>query len=153
MPGIRPTPILQRLMSKRLINPVTGCWEWQGTRTPQGYGKINYQGKMWLTHRLAFHLFVGPLLPDHYICHRCDNRPCFSPDDLFQGTSQENSHDAVRKGHLLIITRLTASDILQVRKLRQEGVTITAIATLTGISISHVHRIIHDECWKHLVSP
>ena len=89
---------LRRLLSFRRITD-NGCWEFIGNRYLAGYGQINYRGRNWLAHRLAFML----LRPDEYntdllILHKCDNRHCFNPEHLFIGDYSDNMKDAIKKG-------------------------------------------------------
>lgn len=75
-----------------------GCWEWQGYRHPKGYGDMSYRCRNWRVHRLAYHLFRGPIPKGLVICHTCDNRPCCNPDHLFPGTIDINNKDMAAKG-------------------------------------------------------
>jgi len=74
----------------------TGCLEYQGA-TNRGYGIMSYQGKPWLTHRLAW-LFTNKDPGDRWVLHKCDNPKCFNPKHLFLGDAKDNCHDAVKKG-------------------------------------------------------
>lgn len=76
-----------------------GCWEWQGSVTPIGYGKVG-AGKYLVisTHRLAWMMFRGEIGAGLNVLHRCDNRPCINPDHLWLGTLSDNCADMVSKG-------------------------------------------------------
>jgi hypothetical protein len=86
--------LFERLIAGRRIDPVTGCWEWQGRRDRWGYGRITVAHRRQSVHRLAAALFLGfDLASPLHILHRCHNPPCFRPDHLRPGTHQENMRD------------------------------------------------------------
>lgn len=87
----------ERLLSKRLITD-SGCWEWTGYRMPYGYGQVGHDYKVVTTHRAAYMAFVGPIDDGLFVCHQCDNPPCFNPEHLFLGTASDNAGDMKRKG-------------------------------------------------------
>lgn len=70
--------------------PNTGCWIWLGSATPNGYGKVKWLGKHVSSHRLAFRLAGGVLIPGLVIDHWCRNTLCGNPRHLRQVTQREN---------------------------------------------------------------
>lgn len=99
MANISPTKdqLREIILSKKTITP-SGCWEWNGNRHRQGYGKIQWKNKTYPVHRLWAHLVKGfDLNPRIMICHTCDNPPCFNPEHLFEGTASDNVRDSVKK--------------------------------------------------------
>jgi hypothetical protein len=87
----------------------TCCWEWQGQRSPGGYGLYRNLA----AHRLLRELRDGapfffeerPYAPlqrrrnsPFVVMHRCDNPPCCNPAHLVVGSSSDNSRDAMAKG-------------------------------------------------------
>jgi len=91
-------PLMQERIRSRVAVTASGCWEWQGWRHPKGYGDMSYRCKNWRVHRLAYHLFRGPIPKGMVICHTCDNRPCCNPLHLFLGTFDTNNKDMAAKG-------------------------------------------------------
>lgn len=80
------------------VDPDTGCYLWQGTISPNGYGVISIGGKPISTHRLAWLLSRDEDPTGWYCCHTCDRKSCCNPSHLFLGTAKQNSEDAVAKG-------------------------------------------------------
>ena len=75
-----------------------GCWEWQKSKTVDGYGTIGFGGKTVRAHRLVWELTVGPIPVGLQVLHSCDNPSCCRPTHLFLGTQVDNIKDMCRKG-------------------------------------------------------
>ena len=90
----------------------SGCWEWQRSRRPGGYGMQWLRGRMCRAHHIAFAAGCGltqnqlDLLKfqfgrgndDLQIGHRCDNPACINPDHLVLWTGADNKRDMKDKG-------------------------------------------------------
>ena len=95
-------PLVQEFLRSRvIIDDETGCWIWQGNRTMGrrwvNYGVIPSLNKQ-VAHRVSYTVFVGPIPPGKFVCHRCDVGLCINPEHLWTGTHQENMQDMVAKG-------------------------------------------------------
>jgi hypothetical protein len=140
--------------------PVIGpCWEWQKYRNPEGYGRINVDGKILLAHRTAFELFDRPIPEGMHVLHRCDNPVCCNPAHLFLGTVKDNMRDMFEKGRGKPgwvpgskngMSKLTESDIPEIFKLRGEGKSQRAIADAFGACQQHISDILNRKAWKHV---
>lgn len=75
-----------------------GCVEWLLSGTSQGYGRVRYKGKKFLTHRLMWEFEKGPIPEGMQVLHKCDNPSCANVDHLFLGTNQDNVDDKMMKG-------------------------------------------------------
>jgi len=53
------------------------CWEWACGPEPNGYGRVQYEGRAWRTHRLAWFLTYGDV--PALLMHSCDNPLCCNP--------------------------------------------------------------------------
>lgn len=119
-----------------------GCWEWQDSRSKDGYGKLHIggrNGRSVYAHRLAYEIANGVVPPGHHVCHHCDNPRCVRPDHLFAGTDQDNSDDKVRKGRSVFgeshwRARLSSEDVRQIRCLLGLGVYQKWCAAVFGVT-------------------
>jgi hypothetical protein len=90
-------PTVDRLAEKLELDPETGCMNWTGSLTHNGYGQIGLHrpagGHMYnvRAHRLAYELAHGPIPDGMQIDHLCRNRKCCNPDHLEAVTPIENT--------------------------------------------------------------
>lgn len=68
----------------------SGCWQWTGYVTPQGYGLSALHGKKSLAHRVSYSLLVGDVPEGLDLDHICRNRSCVNPAHLEPVTRSEN---------------------------------------------------------------
>lgn len=73
-------------------DPGTGCWNWTGSLTGQGYGRIRVgdKGRV-VAHRFSYELYVGSIPDGLQIDHLCRNRRCVNPAHMEPVTSRENT--------------------------------------------------------------
>ena len=83
----------QRIAHYSKPEPLTGCHIWKGHLAVTGYGRVYYNRRLWLAHRLAWTLKNGPIPDGMVICHRCNVRRCVNPDHLALGTRADNNAD------------------------------------------------------------
>lgn len=74
-----------------------GCWLWQGSKNPDGYGRFNLNGHTLMAHKILYELIIGPIPAGLYLLHKCDTPNCVHPLHTFPGTQKVNMQDAVQK--------------------------------------------------------
>lgn len=80
----------QRFESK--IKRTDSCWQWTGSRAPNGYGLFWLRGRQASAHRLAYESYTGRTIPhDRQIDHLCRVRSCVNPMHLECVTVSENN--------------------------------------------------------------
>jgi hypothetical protein len=134
---------------------VDDCWEWQGARSSAGYGQIRIDGTLHYAHRLALHLTGNTPEDGQVVCHTCDNPPCVNPAHLFPGTVADNAVDASNKGRTTwgeknVHAKLTADQVLAIRRRHSKGDGRQEIAKNYGISVDQVSRITSGRSWRHV---
>ena len=81
---------IDRFLSYIKISKASGnCWEWTGYKNHDGYGQINFNGKL-LTHRFIYEYLHGPIPDGLQIDHLCRNPACANPKHLEAVSHQEN---------------------------------------------------------------
>lgn len=104
--------------------------------------------------RLVCQAFNGsPPSREHQALHRDDNRSKNTPDNLFWGTTQDNSQDMVKKGRSLSNEDhpMAIMNWDDVRKIRQEyigGRRIVDISLEHRVSTTCIGNIVHNRTWK-----
>lgn len=152
-------PLDVRLQRMSLADVKTGCWNWQGT-TRGGYGRLVIGSRSDGTrrtvaaHRLAFETWNGLIPEGMEVCHHCDNRRCINPAHLFAGTRQDNIDDRERKGRNVVLkgemngnAKLTSVDGVNLRALRNEGVSFDKLAHTFGIAKKTAWQIANRKRW------
>jgi len=93
-----PVQTVAERLAAGLVRMPNGCLEWTGVTNRGGYGRIWFNGKIVMAHRLAWELVNGPIPEGMLIRHLvCDNPPCCNVDHLRPGTQVENLADMVAK--------------------------------------------------------
>jgi hypothetical protein len=133
------------------------CWEWQGAKLVNGYGRIaiNSSGQVESAHRVAYVLGgKGSIEKGLFVCHACDNPSCVNPNHLFLGTAKENTQDMIkkgrndnRKGENSAVNKLNEEQVLAIR---EDPRSTRAIAKEFGLGASTVCEIKNRKLWSHI---
>lgn len=137
------------------------CWPWTGYRDRDGYGLFKPTiAKTVRAHRFAWEQAHGPIGPELFICHRCDNPPCCNPAHLFVGTPAENNMDMHSKGRnrpaegipgsLNRNAKLTEVDALAIRA---SDASTKELAARYGVSKSAIQNIKNGKTWTRAAPP
>lgn len=143
----------EKIESKSIPEPNSGCWLWQGALRGKGYGCLNIGGRTDGAHRVSYRAFRGEIGSLH-VCHSCDNPACVNPDHLFLGTNVDNARDRERKGRMFHMfgvgharAKLTEDDV---RFIRSSKLGASALSRQFGVARSTIRHIIDGTNWAHV---
>lgn len=144
----------EKFLSRVEIDPVTGCWNWTGMRTANGYGQVKRDGKFLFAHRYSYMILVGDI-GGLFVLHKCDNRLCVNPEHLFLGTQKDNQQDMKRKGRHIFgelspNSKLKESDVKEIYRLYESGVGTIRLAKMFDITKNLAWLIVRGKAWNHL---
>lgn len=136
------------------------CWPWKGAKGDKGYGRFKIEGRLFLTHRVAYHLKHGPIPPSHHyhgtvVMHTCDNPSCCNPAHLRVGRQQDNVTDMWRKGRAPEPRRGEAVPnakltVEKVRQIRTSSLSDRVLATVHGVSRFVIRNVRKGKAWPHV---
>lgn len=144
-------PVGLRILDRTIVDPETYCWNWQGMKDRDGYGKMCVEAKAQRTHRLAYQFYIGPIPEGHGVLHTCDNPSCNNPAHLYSGTVAQNMQD--KKDRQRIVgekhpyVKLTDEDVLAIRASSDSQ---TKLAEQYGVIQAHISRIKRRVVWTHI---
>lgn len=134
----------KRIAIRWIVDKTTGCWLWQLKLNHKGYAyenllvngvykKVRVHKKHWVEQH-------GPVPPGLMLDHKCRVRRCVNPDHLELVTHTENCRRGAQ-------TRLTREDVLEIHRLRKNGVRAVLIAKQFGICDMYVYEITRGRWW------
>jgi hypothetical protein len=150
----------------------SGCWEWQGSLDPEGYGRFHVKkhhetgtGRNFFAHRMSYFIHCeGYIEPDELILHQCHNRLCCNPDHFHIGSHDDNMDDLRRSGNIAGTnnprSKLDEDDVWEILHLYYEGkspdnspLSISNIVSeydYLDIKRGTISDIVYGRTWTHL---
>ena len=107
-------------------------------------------------HTLVLLAFEGPR-PKGQVCRHLNGNPLDNrPSNLRWGTHKENMQDQLRHGTAACLrhgeestaSKLSLSEVMEIRKLYEQGYLQRQIADLFGVTQRHVSDIVRGQTWK-----
>jgi hypothetical protein len=126
----------------RRAHPSGSCRLFVGATTGQ-YGQVRFFASTLLTHRLAYILASGQVVPDGVVVrHKCDTPRCVNPDHLETGTPAENIRDAVDRGRIRHCNTVPTERLPEIIARRQAGETLASIGRDFGVTREAIRLLV-----------
>ncbi len=154
--------INERFYRKVKVLSEDDCWEWQAGADKNGYGCFWFTKRWELAHRVAYILANDLTLDDikdQLILHSCDNPSCCNPKHLREGTHADNTQDCIERGRCYTgkqygeynpMSKITESDVREIRERIASGETQRSIAPLFGVTYKAISKIHTRRTWAHV---
>lgn len=106
-------------------------------------------------HQLVALVFLGPRPEGEWVLHGPNGKDDNSVQNLYYGTPAQNVKDKWRDGTVIIgenhhKAKLKDADVIEIRKLHEQGLTCKAIAARYGVYHTAITKIINRQNWKWL---
>jgi hypothetical protein len=138
------------------------CWSWMGAKDKDGYGTFYGKGFGKTAHRFSYYYHYGVIPKGMCVCHTCDNRGCVNPKHLWLGTNADNTRDRDIKNRRAVTvppihygsknhkTKLTENQVLEIRRLLNEGFSCYKLGKIYGVSGNNIRDIKLKRIWKNI---
>ena len=147
---------------KSIPVPGCGCWLWERSTYPSGYGETGITNAPRRAHRASYAAFIGQIPAGAVVCHKCDTPSCVNPDHLFLGSQFDNMADCARKhrhgtrthpsriarGERHGMAKLDFDVVKRIRARRKDGISYRALAVEFEISPTHACEICRGLVWS-----
>ena len=142
----------ERFLKKLDKDPVTGCWNWTGSKNPvHGYGICTINYKQYRVHRVSYEIFVGPIDNTKEICHSCNNKLCCNPEHLRNDTHSSNMIDKIHNGtqNTQVLSIDQVLEIKKELKNYKHGI-LTKLAKKYNVQLTTIFDIRKGRSWSHI---
>ena len=144
-------------MKLKTTETSNGCWEWNGAKNRDGYGRTMKGPKNISTHRRMYELAVGPIPNKLQVLHKCDNPPCINPSHLELGDHNENMNQMQSRGRKAILlgednpsSKLTKEDVVDIKLFLKNGILPKDIIKVYPIKQAIVYHIKNNRVWSNV---
>lgn len=160
--------VLAYIAARVEVNADTGCHEWQGPKTKDGYGQFGSDHAKWISGSKLVHRAVVALTTDfkftsrdQQVMHGCHNRACCNPGHLSVGTAKENIRQAWERGSYANWlanqtgeknhnAKLKEADVRVIRQRVAAGATQASLAREFGVSPRTISVTVARQSWQHV---
>jgi hypothetical protein len=126
-----------------VIDSATGCWDWQGVLSWNGYARIRRDNRLQWAHRWYFEQKNGPIPAGKDLDHLCRNTRCVNPDHLEVVSKAENQ----RRGEAVRLSWDAVDYIRANYQPRHPRYGQRALARLFNVSHGAIQHVLNGRSW------
>ena len=149
----------EEFWAKIMPAPNTGCWLWMGRLYCAGHGMTRFIGRRYhVSNRVAWMLTYGKIPEGYDVVPRCRVSACCNPAHLTAMPKAERHtlgvrvsaerRQALKPGQRFGNTRLTAADVLEIRRLAISGMRRKDIGARYGLKPRAIGAVVNRENHK-----
>lgn len=136
----------------RSVEKSDGCWNWKGLKSKKGYGVFCHHAgggrkSQIRAHRIAYTLAKGPIKPNEFVLHSCDNPACCNPDHLRVGTNVDNIRDRLERNRICGTAKINMEIANEIRRRVFKGESKRSLSREFGICAKNIRDICRFEIW------
>ena len=141
--------VKERILDTIVKDKETGCWNWAGSISRAGRGRLKVKRKVTIASRASYEAFIGDIPDGLFVCHKCDNPLCVNPSHLFVGSAKDNTMDAVSKGRHPKHERHNKAKLTmeKANHIRKREMSANDYADLYGVHWSTIYNVWSNKIW------
>lgn len=151
----------QLFWAKVNIGRADECWLWNGNIDRNGFGRFSFEGKILMSHRVAYMLkHKAAIRKTTIVLQTCGNKVCCNPahldastwkDKLESMAGEKRIRGYAQRGEDNTQATLTEEIVLKIRSMYKRGIFgVTRVSKALGIPKSTVGDVARNKWWKWL---
>ena len=92
--------LIERIRDRITVDQETGCWDFNGDPSSNGYQRLWCYGIRFMAHRFIYETLTGKNIVGKQLDHLCENRKCCNPEHLDPCDNKTNSRRKYRRRKL-----------------------------------------------------
>ncbi|WP_049732830.1 HNH endonuclease [Rhizobium ecuadorense] len=147
----------ERFIQNVIASETEDCIDWPYAKAGAGYGVIEFgEGIRFYVHRFVCEVAHGEApSKSHQAAHSCGRGGCINPRHLRWATPSENNldkiqHGTIGRGEKGAMAKLSEKQVVEIRKLRSDGLTEQEVSRLFNVDRAQIGRITRRENWSHV---
>lgn len=128
------------------VDPLSGCWNWNGPKDHLGYGVLRLLGERKKAHRWVYEQYHGAIVGGLPLDHLCRNTGCVNPCHL----QPVETHVNTQRG---LSAKLTLPIVERIRQEYASGASQKSLSKLFNVSRAAIGLAVTGATWENALGP